>query len=350
MMLGIAAFITLLIIKLATPANWEFSVEASTEIAELALPRDAETRWQIDGAVLCVRGDLDLPLDLRADVSGNPCGSRLWKAWRLAAPEQVLHLSGGVSVTLQMQADGGLAMSVRPINQESESGPARRSERATRSEAAARAKPEVRFSVVGFVEEADLGASVNLIWPQIPDRTLTFPFSGATTVGRDVAWSSDRMLRSGKIVVYTADESADKRSRVDEAELMLGDQVRLKALEPNSSWPMSLLGWRQSLGSWPKGFIRVNKGETSMHVVAFGRARSLLIERFGESGYEFEPGLIRKLAADPAIAFWGSVLAAYMTLILSLQPFISAEDADSGPATDLLSRFNRWMRKKPRRS
>lgn len=315
MVLGIAAFLVFLLVKFSLPANWEFSVEASTEIADIELPPATETRWQVDDAIVCVRGDLDLPTDYRLDLRDSPCGSRAWKAWRVTAPEQVLRLSGDATITLQMLPDGGLAMSVR----------------------AAEAASAGTFSVVGLVEDADIGAAANLIWPQVPERTLTFPFSGATTVGRAVAWSTNRMLRGGKVVVYTADESADKRSEVDEAALMLGDQVRLEAPEAGRAWP--------------KGFIRVNKGDGSMHVVAFGRANSLFIERFGESGYDFRPGPIRKLAADPAIAFWGSVLAAYMTLVLSLQPFVSeAEDADPGPATDLLSRFNRLMRKKPRRS
>ena len=313
MVIGIAGFVGFLLIKLILPANWEFSVEAATEIADIELPAATETRWQVDDAILCVRADLDLPIDYRLDANENPCGSRAWKSWRATAPEQVLRLTGPVTVTLQMLPDGGLAMSVRS------------------SDASAGG-----YSVTGLVEDADIGAAANLIWPTIPDRTLTFPFSGATTVGRAVSWSANRMLRSGKVVVYTADESADRRSQVDEAELMLGDQVRLEAPEPGRAWP--------------KGFVRVDGGAEGMHVVAFGRANSLFIERFGESGYDFRPGPIRKLAADPAIAFWGSVLAAYMTLVLSLQPFVSDEDADAGPATDLLSRFNRWMRKKRNRS
>ena len=162
------------------------------------------------------------------------------------------------------------------------------------------------------------------------------------------------MLHSGNVVVYTADESADKRKMIDEAELMLGDQVRLRQPETKGRWRELLLGWLEPQRPWPKGFVYVTEedGEATMQVVAFGRAGSIGIERFGESGYDFEPARIRALAADPAVAFWGSILAAYMTLILSLQPFVGDPSADAkqpGNATDLLKRFNRWLRSRPKK-
>jgi hypothetical protein len=88
---------------------------------------------------------------------------------------------------------------------------------------------------------------------------------------------------------------------------MLGDQVRLAGLEKDEVWP--------------KGFMRV--GESGLlEVVAFGRADSLTIDRYGDSGYDFRPGFLARLASDPMIAFWGSMLFAYMTVIFSLIPFL----------------------------
>ena len=320
MMAGIIAFIGFILLRLALPAKWEFSIEAATEVAVVNLPPGTETRWLVDGAVICSRSTLELPQDYRVGLAGtaNPCGGRAWRAWRSSDPEQVLRLNGGASATMQLSPDGGLAMALRTSEGESLGG----------------------YSVVGVVDEVDLGSAVNLIWPEIPPQSLTLPFSGATTLGRAVSWSDTRILLGGNVVVYTADESADKRTMVDEAGLMLGDQVRLGEPEPGRPWP--------------KGFVYVTEedGEATMQVVAFGRAGSIGIERFGESGYDFKPGMIRALAADPAIAFWGSVLAAYMTLILSLQPFVgggSEKADDSGNAIDLLKRFNSWLRTKPKR-
>ncbi len=315
MMAGIVAFIGFILLRLALPASWEFTIEATTEIAEVDLRPRAEVRWQVDGAIICARKALELPESYRLDGDTSPCAGRVWRAWRVPDPEQVLRLDGGATATMQLRPEGGLAMSLRSAGD----------------------SPLGDLSVVGVVDPIDIGSAVNLIWTTIPEQSLTLPFSGATTLGRAVNWSGTRILRGGNVVVYTADESADKRTMVDEATLMLGDQVRLDEPEPEEAWP--------------KGFVRVSGGDAAMQVVAFGRSGSLRIERFGESGYDFKPNAIRKLAADPVIAFWGSVLAAYMTLILSLQPFVGgADDAtDAGPATDLLKRFNRWLRAKPRK-
>jgi len=315
MMIFIIMFIGFIFYRLAIPSKWEFSIEATTEVANINLRPGTETRWLVDGAVICSRDVLELPERYRLSSADSPCGRRAWHAWRSTDPEQLLRLNGGASATLQLRPEGGLAMSLRAEDGASLGG----------------------YSVVSVVEDVDLDSAVNLIWTDIPPQSLTLPFSGATTLGRAVSWSDTRLLHGGNVVVYTADESADKRTKVDEAALMLGDQVSLGEPEPDHAWP--------------KGFVRVAGGEDAMQVVAFGRASSLRIERFGESGYDFKPGPIRALAADPAVAFWGSVLAAFMTLILSLQPFVGGGDEDAnsaGPAPDLLKRFNRWLHTRPK--
>ncbi len=316
MMAAILVFIGFILLRLVLPARWGFTVEAATEVAEVELPPETETRWIVDGATICTRSSIALPAAYQVESRASPCGSHAWKAWHVPEPEQVLRLNGAASVALQMRPEGGFAMSLRAAEGRSLGG----------------------FSVVGLVDDVDTGSALNLVWAEIPAEALTLPFSGATTLGRAVSWSANRMLQGGSVVVYTADESADKRSMVDEATLMLGDQVRLGEPEPGRAWP--------------KGFIRVQHGAATMDVVAFGLANSLRIERFGESGYEFKPGLIRKMAADPAVPFWGSVLAAYMTLILSLQPFVGRDGESksaAGPATDILGRFLAWLRRKPRK-
>jgi len=299
-------------VRWISPARWEFSVEAATEIAEVRFAPDTENRWRIDGAVICARETLDLPDDFRLDPADSPCGSQVWHPWRIPEPEQALNLDGGVTASMELRPEGGFAMSLRTGKDQSLG----------------------TLSVVGRIEDVDLGDAVNLLWLEIPEQSVTLPFSGTTTLGRAVNWSGSRMLRSGGVVVYTADESADKRTMVDEAQLMLGDQVSLGEPVPHQPWP--------------KGFVRVFPGEDVMQVVAFGRADSLRIERFGESGYDFKPAPLNKLASDPAIAFWGGLLAAYMTLILSVQPFVRGGE-DCPPPARVWQRMKRWFQKTPAR-
>lgn len=302
MVAGVAGLLVLIVARLIMPPQWQFSIEAETQAAELKFRPEGEIRWQIDGATLCTRADLEIPARY---LEGNTasCGSRAWRAWRLSVPEQVLVLEGAVQAFMEMLPDGRFALSLR----------------------APEGRDAGRLSVSSLPHEPALGAAVNVIWPSSAgDRT--FPYSGATTIGRAVTWSDARLLQAGNVVVYTGDESADRRTDVASAELMLGDQVRLEA--PDAG------------GIWPKGFVRVAAGTGSMQVVAFGRADSLRIERFGESGYDFRPGWIARLASDPLITFWASVLIGYMTLILSLHPFVQETETVGQP----LSRRHRLLR------
>jgi hypothetical protein len=296
----ILAYLAFVLWRAAVPAQWVFSIEVETEVAEIDLPPATRTQWQVDGVVLCARGTLELADEFRVDPSASPCSSRAWRAYRVAAPEQVLELEGDANASLNRMPEGGLAISLR----------------------APEGTSLGRFSVVGVVDDVALGESVNLIWPEIPAQSLTFPFSGSTTLGRAVGWSNVGMLRGGTVSIYTADESADKRTLVDETALMLGDQVRLGDVDGGESFP--------------KGFARISAADDVMHIVAFGRADRLRIDRYGESGYELKPGRFRKLASDPAVAFFGSLLAAYMTLILALQPFADTK----------YKSFKKWIRGK----
>ncbi len=340
MMAGIVIFIGFILFRLVLPTNWAFTVEATTDVIEVEMRPATEARWLVDGATVCSRdAALQFPENYVVKERPNPCDGRNWHAWRSPDAEQVLRLNGGASATMQLRPHGGFAVSLRSSDGKSLGG----------------------YSVVGVVDEVALDSVVNLIWMKVPKQSLTLPFSGETTLGRAVSWFDTRVLHSGKVVVYTADESADKRTMIDEAALMLGDQVRLAApelkprwLAPQPPWPELERPWHKPRRPWPKGFVyvTVEDGQETMQVVAFGRAGSIGIERFGGSGYDFEPARIRALAADPAVAFWGSILAAYMTLILSLQPFVGGGSSDAeqpGNATDLLKRFNRWLHSRPRK-
>lgn len=275
-----------LLIVAGSPVPWEFSLEVDTEVAELRLQPDMETRWLIDGAVVCSRTRLQLPEIYRLP-SGGLCGSRAWAGWRITQPEQVLLLRGGAAVVMEF-VDGRLAASLRSETEESLG----------------------TVSVTGVLEGVELGSAINLIWPLDALPVAGFPFTGATTIGRAVSWSDPRMLRGGRVAVYSADQSADQRTLVDEAELMLGDQVQLGD---------------ESSDIWPKGFVRFTDREDQgpLQVVAFGRADSLKISRYGDNGYDFRPDYLSKLATDPGVAFWGSLLVGFIGLVVNLAGFTS---------------------------
>lgn len=283
-LLALVAYLLFLLSRWLAPGEWEFALEVETDVASVELRGEALTQWRVDGAVLCTAGAIDLPDTYRLHDAREICGGRRWSGWRLDLPEQVLTLTGGTTAML-VSADDRLAMTLR-------------------TDAASLGE----FAVVGAVDPVILGDSLNLFWPlPAAGRSLTFPFTGATTLGRAVSWSQPGMLHSGSVTVFTADESADRRTRVDEAALMLGDQVRLVGDAGENLWP--------------KGFLSLSDSG-ALAAVAFGRADSLSIDRYGESGYDFRPGFLARLAGDPLIAFWGSMLVAYMTVIFSLVPFL----------------------------
>lgn len=296
---ALAVYLLFLLSRWLAPDQWEFALEVETEVATVELRGEALTQWRVDGAVLCSAGTFALPGNYRLSDAGAVCGGRRWAGWRLDHPEQVLTLSGGATAMLE-STNGRLSVSLR-----------------TDGDSLG------EFSVVGAVEPVALGNALNLFWDLSPAHgSLTFPFSGATTLGRAVNWSQPGMLRSGTVAVFTADESADRRTQVDEAELMLGDQVRLAGDAEHDVWP--------------KGFLSVSESGV-LNAVAFGRADSLSIDRYGESGYDFRPGFLARLASDPLIAFWGSMLVAYMTVIFALIQIL-----DERPVSRREER--RWLR------
>ncbi len=316
----IAAFVLFVFWRGVLPASWHFSIEAETEIVEIKLRPDTQTLWQVDGAVLCVRDAIKLDSSFKLDGDDSPCRGRGWTAWHITDPtidfelEQVIELEGDTAAMIELREDGRVAVSLRAGKDDKEQD-----------------RKLGTFSVVGLVEDMSLGNAANLVWTKPPARSVKFPFSGSTTLGRTVSWSSVGVLRSGNVAIYTADESADKRRRVDETALVLGDQVHLAA-PTDKKIP------------WPKGFARIQPGADVIQVVAFGEAIGLRIERYGESGYELKPDNLRKLLADPMVALLGSLLAAYMTFILALQPFVD-DGKQAGPATDMLEQFKRWIRR-----
>jgi hypothetical protein len=317
---GVTSFFLLLLIRAIFAPSWQYSIEATTQAIELTLAPNRVTRWQIDGATLCARHPLE-NLDEYAKDEDGLCGSSDWHSYAfIDSPEQVLLLNGGAMVSIEALDNRFVGLSLRASRDASDG--------------------LGRIAISAVDSEPSLGTAVNIIWPAgaAADRTLPFAAEG-TTIGRAVSWSSTRLLQNGNVVVYTADASADRRTSVASASLMLGDQVLLAA--PEACRTNDIKAEREGC-TWPKGFVRISADGGPLEVVAFGRAESLRIDRFGESGYNFRPGWVARLANDPVVLFWASVLASYMTLVLSIQPFVVSRDIASYrfPLRRLLRRFN----------
>jgi len=260
----------LILAAIFSPPSWYYSISARSEAAALSLPLERETSWRIEGAILCSTAALDALVPLAGEAS--PCGSRRWHAYALPDPrEQVLVIGGGgnpasgeeVEVALETRADEGLQISIRSAESARNLGVLR---------------------LVGQDITIPSATQLNLVWlGNDRQRDLVFPFiANRVRVGRDMTWSDSPMLHEGKIEIFTATgENLSKRSRVEETELLPGDQVRLERFGGDE--PLQ-----------PKGFLRFNRlqpGESpsALTAVAFGRAESIDIERFGDSGYSFSP-------------------------------------------------------------
>ena len=114
------------------------------------------------------------------------------------------------------------------------------------------------------------------------------------------------MLTQGSVQIYTSDESPDRRMLVDETELLLGDQLRLVHVI------------RDEKRMYPKGFIRFSAEQTYLDVIAFGAADRVIIERYGDNGYNFRPNKLLLLIHDPLFVLVATIFLALIALITSV--------------------------------
>ena len=299
--------------SLLHPPLWIFSAKAKTGVVELVTPEDKETRWRINGAVICSRGELAVTSAaiIQARLADSTCGSEAWTGYRFQDPELTLILKGTVHVTLELARDHRLFISLR--QRKPKKGPDGRKSGATLS--FSDATPDIELVKNGALK-------VNLIWSgtnlPIPDSYTDriFPFSGITTIGRDINWTGTSLLVEGTIQVYTSDDSPDKRQLVDSAELMLGDQIRLLDFT------------RGDVQISPKGFVRYAPGSPYFDVVAFGAADRVRIERYGENGYDFKPGMISQLTHDPMLIWLLSFLIAAIGLLSTISGMLEPKEEE----------------------
>ena len=292
--------------------QWVFSVQAQTRVVELVTPADRETKWRINDAIICSRDALELPPDQTALIllRDGRCGAR-WNGYRTYDAEQTLILKGAFHVVLESRQDHTLFLALR-THRPADEEPAAKSA----DTAALKMKHGAWLSFSDGTPDLELGEAgklrINIIFPKEQKTTegartdRVFPFSGDTTIGRDVNWAGSSMLTQGSVQIYTSDESPDKRMLVDETELLLGDQLRLDPVI------------RDEKLIYPKGFIRFSAEQTYLDVIAFGAADRVVIERYGDNGYNFKPSRLLLLIHDPLFVLVASVFLAVIALITSV--------------------------------
>jgi len=301
--------------------QWVFSVQAQTRVVELTTPADRETKWRINDAIICSRGELELPPDQTALLllRDGRCGGR-WKGYRTYDAEQTLILKGAFHVVLESRQDHTLFLALR-THKPADAAPAAQS---ADTAAALKMKHGAWLSFSDGTPNLELGEAgklrINIIFPKEQataegartDRV--FPFSGDTTIGRDVNWAGSSMLTQGSVQIYTSDESPDKRRLVDETELLLGDQLRLDPVI------------RDEKRIYPKGFIRFSAPQTYLDVIAFGAADRVVIERYGDNGYNFKPSRLLLLIHDPIFVLVATVFLALIALVTSVASFCGKKE------------------------
>jgi hypothetical protein len=307
--LSVVLVISIIAIHLLSP-GWNFSVNARSRIVELVTPQDAEIRWRIDGSVICVDRKFVLPDTLFSHVgdSSTICGGRRWTGYHALAPEQVIILHGRIDATLELRDDRSLFMSLRSQQQ---AGTPETAGQASLS--FTRGHDDIPLSTNGKLR-------VNLIFPTTLDDSLAervFPFRATTTIGRDINWAGSRLLTGGTIDVYSIDDSPDQRRKVDSTDLMMGDQLRL------------LPSTRKQPSIYPKGFVRQAADSDALDVIAFGAARRLQIDRYGENGYEFEPGIIESLLNNSRVQLAISIYIGIVTVVTAIAGVCGHRDPNS---------------------
>lgn len=321
LLLAIFAMALFVIFSYFKAHQWVFSVQAQTRVVELVTPADRETKWRINDAIICSRGELELPPDQTALLllRDGRCGGR-WKGYRTYDAEQTLILKGAFHVVLESRQDHTLFLALR-THKPADAAPAAQS---ADTAAALKMKHGAWLSFSDGTPNLELGEAgklrINIIFPKEQataegartDRV--FPFSGDTTIGRDVNWAGSSMLMQGSVQIYTSDESPDKRMLVDETELLLGDQLRLDPVI------------RDEKLIYPKGFIRFSAEQTYLDVIAFGAADRVVIERYGDNGYNFKPSRLLLLIHDPFFVLVASVFLALIALVTSVASFCGKKE------------------------
>lgn len=289
------------------PVAWQLSLTANTEIARMKIS-DALS-WQLKDAVICVKETRSPSIPQEHDPV---CKGRQWHRTgeQGASGARVLRLEASpdhpIDVQIESLRSGELRMALRQSGQ-------------------GRTLGTVQSLETGQIV-AHLGTEVNILWPaltrhevisQEEDGSVVLPFSGAITVGRDVSWSTEKMLVSGEISVFSAsDDHLAGRTIAEQSTLVLGDRVDIESLP-------------QSFGT-PKGFLRVDRlaaatdQPNTMMVVVHAPAGQATVHRYGGGFYRFEASWWVRLKHQSSLVIVLVLLTGLLSILNSLAGIIPA--------------------------
>lgn len=267
--------------------SYIFNVTAKSDVFTLKIPDNFYSqKWLIKNAIICSKKPLKLNGQKQEVVPQNICRNKKLHAYKFSFPESILELVGGTEVQLELLEDNSLALAINN-----------------------KAKNDIKLSFTNNNPDIVLSSKINIRWPPNTVKELTFPFTGNTTIGRDVSWFRRGILHTGSIRLYTSDFlSASKSVLIDQTPLVLGDQVSLHGKSTANK------------NSFPKGFVRysLKQDKQALDIVAFGEAKVIRVERYGDNGYEFKPGFWARVSKDTLLIAFGTILLALISLLSNL--------------------------------
>jgi len=236
--------------------NWIYSIDSNTDTAHLKTINKNQVSWRIDDANICIRDKIE---DSQLHQVSDRCKGR-WN--ELLVDTNELTITFDTKVDIKIDSKDSLLRVY--VESDSES--------------------------VGTLNNATASSSITLpsrtiLFLDTSENSYTLPFIGRIDLGSNVNHSETMFLRDGTISIYSADESVDKRTKIDELDLIFGDQVSL-----------SVNGTKYKKNI-PHGIVKAEDNKP-LKVVAFGNAKSILIERYGENSIKFEPTYIGAMKSD----------------------------------------------------
>lgn len=283
--------------------NWQLNVVAKTEIVRLLLAHPQS--WQLHDAIVCVQINREVTPNVHSHQD-PACAGRQWQRVSLDSDQEpwALHLEASpespVEVQLERYPSGHVRMALRQADSPKSLG-----------HLGTEGQPH---------ESVQIGDRVNIIWPpqsmneanaRDDGAILILPFSGAITLGRDVAWGSQRMLLSGEVNVYSSsEEHMTGRAVAEHTLLTLGDRVDIGMVGDSTGMP--------------KGFLRIDRaaGPSSdtrlMDVVVYAAAEQATIHRYGGGHYQFEAGWWLRLKHQSGVVIAMLVATGVLSILSSL--------------------------------
>tara|TARA_R110001599_G_scaffold127379_8_gene300749 strand:- start:13377 stop:14411 length:1035 start_codon:yes stop_codon:yes gene_type:complete len=301
--LAVAMFAVIGLWVLTTGSTWSFGVRAHTASAIIEVPESTELKWDLSGALLCVRKSLDFEAALQP-VEANDvyaaCGSRRHLAYRIHPEQELMGVlgtglaasssEGSTSAHFAILDQRKLVIALTPSNSR---GVALRLEDIDQP--------------IGLIEQPVM----IVLDLSEPGRDRLFPYLGVLRVGDDVSPSARALLEAGEIQIYrAAGDTVGGRALVESVELMLGDTIRLGAETQNGET------------RHPRGFVRVSpavEGERLlMDLVGYGIAEQIKVDRFGEAGFAMRPSRWARLTNSDPFVLVSLIVVGLLSLLAGL--------------------------------